>query len=399
MAARSKSQLTDLVKEASATEQGVEPSDVPLSMQDAMRVIKSLRQQLQSRTVVSEVIHEKVANVLENQEISIEIPSMPPKSRKTREEIACVHLSDLHFGKHTQTYDSEIAAKRMLDLTQRIIKISEIRRNAAKIEELHLYLGGDIVEGERIFEKQVWHIDSGVYEQAMLLTPKIFASCILLLLKHFRKVKVFCVAGNHGRVEPSRKAPRHPLTDWDRVAYKTTKILLLGEPEVFQTKEQKELAKRLTIEISDTWYFVDRVFDWGNLVVHGDQIRGGFAGFPWYGAGKKAWGWSDVIPELERIHGRYGHWDYLWFGHFHTWANFDLNYKTVLANGTLESHNAYAAQELAAAGPACQRLSFFDKHLGLINDNPIFVEERTPALTRAMAPFTGEIVGPEYAGL
>jgi len=387
-----KEEMKDLLEKEATPE-------IPISLRDALRVIKNLRQQLHSRTVVSEVIAEKVYEIFQDGAPQIEVPKVPKASRKKREEIAVLHLSDLHFGKHTQTYNSEIAAVRMLELTKRTIKIADIRRSGARIDEIRVYLGGDIVEGERIFEKQVYHIDSGVYQQAVEFTPKVLARCLLLLLENFRKVTVKCVAGNHGRVEPSRKAPRHPLTDWDRVAYKVTQAFMLGDPDIVQSREQKEISKRLTFEIPETWYFVDRVFDWGNLVVHGDQIRGGFAGFPWYGTAKKAWGWNDVIPELERIHGRHGHWDYLWFGHFHTWANFDLNYKTVLANGTLESHNAYAAQELAAAGPACQRLSFFDEEKGLINDNQIYVEQMMPALIRARAPFSGEIVGDEYAGL
>jgi hypothetical protein len=192
---------------------------------------------------------------------------------------------------------------------------------------------------------------------------------ILGLLEDFPKVKVCCVAGNHGRNGP-KGGRSNPKTNWDLVCYNVLKLMLMG---VEGTDHHKKISRRLEFEIAeDTFYVVDRVYDWGNLIVHGDQITGGFAGFPWYGAGKKAWGWIDAIPEP---------WDYLWFGHFHTYASAVLNHRIFLANGTTESDNDYARARLAAAGLPCQRLVFFDKDHGLIADHQVFLtgeNERLP---------------------
>lgn len=138
-----------------------------------------------------------------------------------------------------------------------------------------------------------------------------------------------------------------------------------------------ELKDRLTFKHADDWYVVDRIFDWGNLQLHGDQIRGGFAGFPWYGTAKKAWGWIDSIAEP---------WDYLWFGHFHTYASAVLNHRIFLANGTTESSNVYAQEQLAASGFPCQRLSFFDAKHGLISDNQVFLTDDLERLPQRLRP-------------
>ena len=114
----------------------------------------------------------------------------------------------------------------------------------------------------------------------------------------------------------------------------------------------------------DTWYAIDRVFGWRNLLTHGDLIRGGFAGFPFYGVGKKISGWSDALPEA---------WDNLYFGHFHTLASGRQNSRAWYCNGTVESDNDYARAELAATGLPMQRLQFFNARHGMVADRPIYL--------------------------
>lgn len=300
------------------------------------------------------------------------VPKAPKSNSKSYEEIAVLHISDTQIGKVTDTYDAGIAESRLFELVRKVIKITQMRRTAARIDTIHVYLGGDMVEGEEIFPHQAHEIDQSVYDQAVHTVPSIIGRCILMLLEAFPKVKVLAVPGNHGRNGP-RGTKSHPKTNWDSVCYAALQAYLLG-PE---WNPRKELQGRLEMDYQDSWYSVDYVFDWGNLIVHGDQITGGFAGFPWYGAAKKAWGWSDSIDEP---------WDYLWFGHFHTYAGpVTLNKKIFLANGTTESDNEYAQASLAATGYPCQRLTFFNAEHGLINDNQIYLtKKRVPAKARAI---------------
>ena len=123
----------------------------------------------------------------------------------------------------------------------------------------------------------------------------------------------------------------------------------------------------------ETFWVVDRLWDWGNLVVHGDQVRGGFAGLPWYGVSKKMAGWTDSIPEP---------WETLLFGHFHTPAQAVINHKMFLANGTTESGNEFAQEQLAAAGCPAQRLAFWNEKHGLIADHIVWLDDRTPQRQR-----------------
>lgn len=330
---------------------------------------RELKKQLQKQKSGEKLIVDAISEFLESQSFEIEIPKMPNLPNKSDEEIAVLHISDTQIGKVTSTYDKAIAEQRLISLIQKTIKITNMRRSAARIDEIRVYLGGDMVEGEEIFPHQAHEIEESVYDQAMYTAPLILVKCILMLLKNFKKVKVICVPGNHGR-NGSRATRANPRTNWDNVCYRTTKLLLLGEKE--------QIEDRLEWSDNEEWFAVDHVFDWGNLIVHGDQIRGGFGGFPWYGTAKKAWGWIDSIPVP---------WDYLWFGHFHTYAGpVTLNKRTFLANGTTESDNTYAQSELAAAGFPCQRLTFFNADHGLIADHQIFLtNKRIPSKVSALA--------------
>jgi hypothetical protein len=300
------------------------------------------------------------------------IPPAPRFKRKRSEEIAIMHLSDTQLGKRTATYGSAIGQIRIMNFAKKVVDITNMRRNSAMINELRIYMGGDMIEGEDIFPGQAHEIDQVLFDQAVKTAPSIFVKMILYLLQHFEKITVCCVPGNHGR--NGRKGNNgSKRTNWDKVVYEITSFILLGNDD----SPRPDLRGRLSFDIAEDWYVVDRVFDWGNLQLHGDQIRGGFAGFPWYGTAKKAWGWIDSIDEP---------WDYLWFGHFHTYASAVLNHRIFLANGTTESSNVYAQEQLAASGFPCQRLSFFNAKHGLISDNQVFLTDDKERLPQRLRP-------------
>lgn len=352
-----------------------------------------LKRKLIGRKSGEQAIVRGIKQALDRNPIRMKLPPLPSKVSGNYEEIAVLHISDTQIGKITDSYSTAIAEQRLIELVQKTCKITDIRRaGGAAINEIRVYLGGDIIEGEDIFPHQAHLIDEGVFDQTVWSAPTILTKCILLLMSHFNLVRVVTVPGNHGRNGP-RNTRSHPKTNWDDICYYSTKRILRGLEgkeiaEELETEDDESLSNeypglhniddRLEFEISDKFYAVDHVFDWGNLIVHGDQITGGFAGFPWYGTAKKAWGWIDSIPLP---------WDYMWFGHFHTYAGpVTLNHRIFLANGTTESDNEFAQANMAAAGFPCQRLCFFNEEYGLIADHQIFLSRsRKPSKTKALA--------------
>lgn len=342
------------------------PQDAATRIHDAE--VARLKRRLEEVETGQDVIR-RVVEELYERPADLVVPAAP-KAGRGAEEVAVLHISDTQIGKRTATYDTSVAQRRLHRLVELTLKVTELRRQAAKITRLVLLVGGDIVEGELIFPAQAHQIDSSVLEQAVRAAPSILTECVVGLLSGFETIETVCVSGNHGR--PANKhAGSHPLTNWDRVCYDVLRVQLLGTdgaPNV-------DVRKRVTVDVVDGWHRVIRLpGGWGILLIHGDQIRGGFAGYPWYAVGRKAEKWRTSIREP---------WDYLYLGHFHTAAAFSINDIEVRANGTTESDNEYARAELGASGAPQQRLSFFTERHGLVSESMLHLsDERTPLARR-----------------
>ena len=257
------------------------------------REIKSLKRKLQHGEGVENLVQRCVEQHYRRPP-ELLMPPRPRSQGKGTEQVAIAHLSDTQMGKRTASYDSVIGAKRCHLFAQRVVEITQVKRAGSTIRELRLYLGGDMVEGEYgNYPSQPYDIDSSVIEQAMRTCPDIFEGMIYYFLRYFDSVKVLGVPGNHGR-GASRHQTRHNLTNWDRVSYLVLRDRILGSEVKAKEKCEcgskrmwknccgKEIRKRVTFDIAEEFWCLDRVWDWGNLVVHGDQIRG-WAGIPYYG--------------------------------------------------------------------------------------------------------------------
>jgi hypothetical protein len=328
---------------------------------DVARLLKAenslLRRKISSTGANAQLVLDAVRQAFEDY-IPPTLPEpMPSKGRET--EVAVAHVSDTQIGKITATYDTEIACGRLWEYAVKVGKCIMRHRSYARVEEIHLYLGGDMVEGELIFPGQAHSIDQPVFSQSMKAGPNAVAKMVLYWLKFVKRVRIVCVAGNHGR-PASKHAGSHHLSNWDRVFYETVRLILIG-PE---GREHKDTSGRVTFDAPDTFYAINDVLGHKHLIVHGDQIRGGHAGIPWYGTSRKAQGWIDSIP---------GDWTSLYFGHFHTLVSATLNLRKWYCNGTLESDNEYAQEQLAACGRPVQRLQFWNEEHGMVADRPIYL--------------------------
>ncbi len=336
-------------KRKSVKEWAKDAQSEPAAIKELRLANEQLRRRLTSQGGQGELILEAVRTAFEDYEPPT-IPAPKAQSKRKEREIAVLHLSDTQFGKVTRTYDSEIATERVLEFARRSLACIERHRSYATIDEAHIYLGGDMIEGELIFPGQAHLIDQSVFDQAVRTCPEAMARAIMALAAGVSRVRVIAVCGNHGRPS-SKHAGSHPRTNWDRVSYETARMMVGKNP-------------RIEWDIADDFYTVNHVLGHKHLVVHGHQIRGGFGGFPFYGVGKRAWGWIDSIEE---------EWHHLYFGHFHTMTTGNLNGRWWFCNGTTESDNDYAREELSASGVPVQRLQFWSAEHGLVADRPIYL--------------------------
>jgi hypothetical protein len=281
-------------------------------------------------------------------------------ARKGTEEIAVLNIGDWQLGKVTPSYSSDVCERRVMLLAEKVASLVSVQRQAHPIKRCHVQILGDMVEGEGIFPTQAHVIDSGLYRQVGVNGPRILSGLLQSLLTSFETIHVTGVIGNHGQVRIAT-GTTDPETNMDRLLYQIVRLMFRNEP-------------RISWDIPDgpgerNWFAVDRVFDWGFLLAHGDQIRGGFAGFPFYGAAKKAWGWIDSIDQP---------WDFLHFGHWHTPTMGTVNRRTYRCNGSTESDNTYAQEQLAAAGHPTQWLGFVHPEHGITAEYWVSLADREP---------------------
>jgi hypothetical protein len=265
------------------------------------------------------------------------------------EEYAVALLSDIQTGKITPDYNSEVAADRVSRYALKVIELAKIQELHHPVRHCIVPMLGDMVEGVDIFPGQQWLIDSTLYAQLFRTTPVILVDFVRTLLTHFDTVTVFAVDGNHGRI--GRRGTFGPEDNADKMVYRVMELLLRDEPR-FRLVIRDPAGER-------NWYQVLKLGAYKALLIHGDQIRG-HSGFPWYGLGKKVQGWGS---------GALGHdsdFQDVFMGHWHQLACIPLNHRKVWVNGSTESTNTYASENLAAQSDPSQWLLFVDPRKGRV---------------------------------
>lgn len=294
-------------------------------------------------------------------------PVQAPKAdkRSKQPETAIAVLGDFQLGKLTAGYNSVICEERIDIYADKVIKLTEIQRADHPVNDLQIFVLGDIVEGELIFPSQQWQLDSSLYQQTVLDAPRILTNFIRKMLANFSgKITVHMVIGNHGAIGGSERRNMNPESNADRMAYRITQLLLKDE-------------KRVSFNIPDGsgeshWYTVAEVFpNYKVLLFHGYNLRGG-SGFPWYGLMKKVGGWAlGAIPEV------FHDTD---FGHWHQPTRVTLNRVTARCNGSPESHNTFAQEALAAVGRPSQGLRFVHPKHGVTAEYVVYLDTDNPVL-------------------
>lgn len=310
------------------------------------RLLRQLEKAKASKAELVEAVYQAAKDAATGLVIS---PVSPPARdhRKGKPEVAVAMLSDWQLGKKTPSYSSEVCEQRVALYAEKVEQLAGIQRADHPVREVRVWLLGDLVEGELIFPGQAHRIDSSLYRQVVVDGPRILSDFLRRMLGAFDRVHVTAVIGNHGAIGGPVRRESHPETNADTMLYRIV--------------EQIVRDPRLTWTIADPsgergWYAIDHIGAYSALLFHGDQVRGGFAGFPWYGFGKKVLGWRQVMEPFTDAA----------CGHWHQPVSFPLNEVIVRVNGSTESDNTYALENLAAAGRPCQWLFFVDPEKGRV---------------------------------
>jgi hypothetical protein len=290
---------------------------------------------------------------------SLEFPkTKAPSFKKIKDklpETAVAVFADWQLGKITTTYDSSVLESRIEEYTDKLLEITEIQRMDHNVNDLHVWLLGDIVEGEEIFPGQSHLIDSGLYRQVGVNGPRILSRFLTTALENFEHVHVTAVIGNHGAVGGRARKQHDPETNMDRLLYKIVELMFSNED-------------RITFNIPDgkgerNWYAVDNIGNYSSLLIHGDQLP---APTSYYGYYKKVMGWKDgAIPE---------HFDDVFMGHYHQQFKMTIGSTLLRISGSPESNNTYAQEYFSSMSRPCQHLMYVHPENGITSEYSIWLD-------------------------
>lgn len=229
-------------------------------------------------------------------------------------DTALLLLSDLHYGKKTDTFYPDICAERLSTVLAETLKIQKQK----KLRDIVVLLIGDINDGTDIYATQPHHQAVSNVEQQADEIADLLATLLRGLASKFRSVRVECVAGNHGRGGKMT----HEAASWDIVTYRYLKL---------------KVAKDKTIHVNmdgDPFMKVVQVRGHGILMYHGHGIKM-VSGVPWGAIGMRIMRWSaTTLPPFTAAV----------MGHFHTLGCWDLNKVRLFSTGSFISDDKWALE-------------------------------------------------------
>ena len=311
---------------------------------DNLKLLKQLDKAKNKKADMVDAVYQAVDSNLKLWD-KPKIPKPIISKRSKSEEVAIAVLSDIQLAKVTPEYNSEIAEIRVIEYAKKIVELTNLQRKSHPVNKVAVFAVGDIIEGELIFPGQSHLIDSSLYKQVTIDGPRIMTQFFDILLANFAEVDVHWVIGNHGHLGGRSRKDYHPDSNADR---------MLGSIMSMVYRDEKRITWTIPDSSGDNHWF--DIADLGKnckfLLWHGDNVRG-FNGFPWYGFGKKLQGWKTLAAN-----GMMEPFDMAIAGHFHTPTTMYLNGIRLWVNGSTESYNTYALEQLASMGRPCQWLLF-----------------------------------------
>jgi hypothetical protein len=129
----------------------------------------------------------------------IRVPKKKKDTKKDNMKLE-VMLSDLHYGKKTDTFNFEVAQQRMDKMANVVLDEIDRYSKTYNVEEVITFLGGDIIEGATIHgtESRIGSEASNAVQIAQA-TMSLFKDYVVPMVSSGCKLTFICIGGNHDR--------------------------------------------------------------------------------------------------------------------------------------------------------------------------------------------------------
>ena len=260
------------------------------------------------------------------------------KAGKGDPETQVVVIGDGHAGEITPSFNPDVYKKRMNELFDKTMVITNLHRNMYPLNDLVVIDVGDNVHGENPYQgAMIASVSCGAVDQVYDIALPAIRNLLYSFKQEFKTVRFMGVRGNHGRV--SAISPR--TSNWDMMLYKTLAKIML--------------PKGIVIESSDDFKALVNIEGFSFFVFHGDQCRATM-GVPYFSLTKKIMSWATT----------YNTPGYFICGHYHKEDFLRVSSKTkLLMNGSLVTDDPYALEVVGTSSIPCQWSFGVHKNYGI----------------------------------
>lgn len=264
-------------------------------------------------------------------------------------------------GMYQQT--TAITKRQVYQMWQKFLLCHTIDAAAKQYDEFVLWNLGDMCEGDQMRQSQAAEVDSLVTSQTLEVFD-LEAMLITEALKHFKKVRVLRVGGNHDRT--SSKPGNAGLGE---LGFTDTYSWMVGEfLKRFFAKSQD--ADRLEIVNHESFFGTAKVAGLRCVYEHGASFKtstGSYGGVPYYPIANAARGYQSMLDGA----------DVVLFGHHHKSMILPMNggWGWQILNGALPPSSSWVQSSFKGYGRPTQWMLEFHHEIGLNNFRPIFLEQ------------------------
>lgn len=210
-------------------------------------------------------------------------------------------------------FNAAILKDRARRYVETVAKVIHTQSSNFQINHIVFAIGGDMVEGDEIFEEQGWQLEMPAPDQVILardlLTWIIDGIMSVGAEVGAKQASVICVGGNHGR-RGKKRGGRHKRDNFDILTYWLLEEKLKNYP-IFNFVVKP--AGNVAFDILGNEF----------AMLHGDEIRG-WGGIPFYGITRHD---AKMVRTLNHAP------QYVLAGHHHQQAQIPVGYGEWLMSG------------------------------------------------------------------
>jgi hypothetical protein len=271
------------------------------------------------------------------------------KGRIGDPETQVLHLTDNHMGQITPSFNDEIGEERLQHLFKATTRITALHRNMYPINDLVIFITGDMVHGENVYQgAKLGAVSCGARDQVTNIAFPRLTEFILSLKQEFKTVTLECVRGNHGRY--SKEAPS--TSNWDMLLYD----LLKSKLEHYDVK----------VNISRDFYKMVDIQGHRFFLTHLDQFRG-TQGIPWFA----------IVRGIQSWYVTYGGFEYVVGGHFHRDDFLRINSRCKMIMGaSMVTDDPFTLEVIKTSSIPCQWTWGVNKKKGVTWSYSLVVDDK-----------------------